>query len=95
MMTRKNTVSDITTVMMICARHRECVGDETDHVGEEDEHEQAEDEWKEPPAFLACGRFEHVGDEIVRHLGDALQPPGNEGAVARADDHDERDQRHR
>ena len=70
------------------------MGDETDHVGEEDEHEQAEDEWKETAAFLAGCQFEHVGDEIVRRLGDALQASGDEGAMARADDHDERDRRH-
>ena len=56
------------------AGDRERVRDEPDQVGEQDEHEQREHE-REEFHPLGAGRAAHrVGDELVGHLRDRLQP---------------------
>ena len=45
-----------------------------DHVRHQDEHEQREHEREELHPLGAGGAAQRVGDELVGHLGDRLQP---------------------
>ena len=68
------------------ARHREGIGNEPDQVGEQHEHEQREHEGKKLHALVAGGAAHRMGDELVGHFRDRLQPPRHHRARRRRAD---------
>src|SRR5262245_11411323 len=75
------------------AGDRITVRDHPKETGKQKEHEECKDKREEFAPAMPDIRLDHIGDELVAHLGERLPSAGNESTLAGTED-DERGDQH-